>query len=205
MSESKILKRCHRCEKVKLIEDFRRRKDKYEAICKECTNITHKKWMEKNKESAYARHRIWVRNNRESVAKQRAEYRRLNAERLRVRQNKWRREHIVADVIRQALRNAKIRCAKKQMPVTVTVEELLLVLAMQDNKCALSGVKLTFASKSKCIATSCSLDRIDQSKGYVTGNVRFLCHSVNSFRGSMSDGEFKQFVENIEWKWPKLA
>jgi len=34
-----------------------------------------------------------------------------------------------------------------------------------------------------------SLDRIDNSQGYVIGNVRLICYSINAFRANGTDAE----------------
>lgn len=33
------------------------------------------------------------------------------------------------------------------------------------------------------------MDRIDQNRGYVGGNVRLICYAINNFRGRMTDDE----------------
>ena len=58
----------------------------------------------------------------------------------------------------------------------------------QGGRCALSGIEMTWA-KGKALPTSISMDRIDQTKGYVPGNVRLLCLGVNALRGIQTDEE----------------
>lgn len=65
----------------------------------------------------------------------------------------------------------------------------------QNRTCLLSGVPIRFAA---CAAdhvkgqTTASLDRIDSSKGYLKGNVRWLHKDINLMRSNRTD---KQFVE----------
>jgi hypothetical protein len=84
--------------------------------------------------------------------------------------------------------------AKKRAEVTVTVDDLLEIYDNQLGLCALSGIKLTW-SQGKWLPTSISMDRIDNSKGYVHGNVRLVCASVNSFKGTMNDDELLKMAD----------
>lgn len=78
----------------------------------------------------------------------------------------------------------------------VSVDDLMGLWALQEGKCALSGVTMTWAGGVQT-GTSMSLDRIDQAKGYSVGNVRLLCHAVNCFCGLMSDRELIEMAASI--------
>jgi hypothetical protein len=93
--------------------------------------------------------------------------------------------------------------AKKRAETTIDQQYLLDVYDQQQGLCALSGVKMTWATGRTC-PTSISVDRIDQSLGYVDGNVRLVCVAVNAFRSTMNDQELLVFartlVSNMEAK-----
>lgn len=78
----------------------------------------------------------------------------------------------------------------------VSVDDFMGLWGLQEGKCALSGVTMTWAGGVQT-GTSISLDRIDQAKGYSVGNVRLLCHAVNCFRGLMSDRELTEMAASI--------
>lgn len=42
-----------------------------------------------------------------------------------------------------------------------------------------------------------SLDRIDSTKGYVKGNVQFVCRAINLAKSTFSDADMKNFIDNI--------
>ena len=44
---------------------------------------------------------------------------------------------------------------------------------------------------------ACSIDRIDQTKGYVPGNVRLVAFWINSARMVMQDDEFFDRVRRL--------
>ena len=48
-----------------------------------------------------------------------------------------------------------------------------------------------------------SLDRIDSAKGYVKGNVQFVCLGINYAKNRWSDTEMKLFIERIRTNGPK--
>ncbi|NBS68000.1 hypothetical protein EBT31_03675, partial [bacterium] len=51
-------------------------------------------------------------------------------------------------------------------------------LVWQEGKCYYSGIPMSFEKQSKWKA---SLERLDPLKGYVSGNVVFICWEFNTF------------------------
>lgn len=88
------------------------------------------------------------------------------------------------NALRTSLHNAKTRGQE----VAITVDDAMALWVAQGGRCALSGIEMTWA-KGKALPTSISMDRIDQTKGYVPGNVRLLCLGVNALRGIQTDEE----------------
>jgi len=89
-----------------------------------------------------------------------------------------------------------LRLAKKRAEVTIDVEYLLNLFEEQKGLCALSGIKMTWAT-GKTEPTSISIDRIDNSKGYVQGNVRLICMVVNAFKSTQTDDELYEFAKKL--------
>lgn len=83
------------------------------------------------------------------------------------------------------------RSVKKRFKdVEITIEDLEDVWEKQNGFCEFSGVKLTLSSYSKIEKNpiySASLDRIDSSKGYIIGNIRWVSRSINYMKNNMSD------------------
>jgi hypothetical protein len=99
--------------------------------------------------------------------------------------------------------NLSLHNARKRRPVSISVDYLLDIWTKQNGDCALTGIKMTWGQGS-ILPTSISIDRIDQSLGYVEGNVRLLCHAVNCFRGRMTDEEMLAMARSIVWKQENL-
>jgi hypothetical protein len=82
-------------------------------------------------------------------------------------------------------------------PKTITIDHLMHVLRLQSGICPLTGLTLTFARGSGTVFTNASLDRIDQSQGYVQGNVRLVTLWANLARNSLSDEDFHYFCNLV--------
>jgi hypothetical protein len=56
--------------------------------------------------------------------------------------------------------------------------------------CYYSGVRLTMRRKSLPLrSTDATLERMDNGKGYVTGNVKLVCHYFNNLKSALENGE----------------
>jgi hypothetical protein len=73
----------------------------------------------------------------------------------------------------------------------------------QEGLCALSGRQLTLPPNTESWEKQTndpwkpSLDRIDNERGYVRGNVRFVCVIANFAKGAFSDEALFEFCEAV--------
>jgi hypothetical protein len=82
--------------------------------------------------------------------------------------------------VRQTLASAKHRAAKRGLPFDLTEEWALEQINRQDCKCALTGIPfLAGGALGRARAYAPSFDRIDNSKGYTTDNVRIVVFAIN--------------------------
>ena len=80
---------------------------------------------------------------------------------------------------------------KRNQEVNITIEDLKNQWDEQNGVCVFSGVKLELSSYTKIEKDpifSASLDRIDSSKGYITGNIRWVSRTVNWMKNNMMNG-----------------
>lgn len=97
-------------------------------------------------------------------------------------------------LITQTKRSAKNR----DLEFNLSIEYLAKVFDKQDGICPLTGFKLKFSTApKKSEETTASPDRIDNSKGYIEGNVRFVHKIVNKMRNNMSDEEFLKWCRCV--------
>lgn len=75
---------------------------------------------------------------------------------------------------------------------------LLALYEEQAGLCALSGQRLTCKlARGEICQTNASIDKIDQSKGYLPGNVRLVCRIVNTMRWTNSDEQLVDWCRRI--------
>ncbi len=86
---------------------------------------------------------------------------------------------------------AKIRARKKNIPFDITEEDIVI-----PTQCPILEVPLILGHKGD-YEYSPSLDRIDNSKGYVKGNIMVISKKANSMKNSATISELQNFVKNV--------
>lgn len=97
---------------------------------------------------------------------------------------------------------SKDRDKKKKRGVNITVEYLKQLWEEQNGICSFTGWNLLLPnSTGKAWEISspknASLDRIDNSKGYIQGNVRFIAYIANLARQSFADEQLIEFCKAV--------
>lgn len=85
----------------------------------------------------------------------------------------------------------KAGAESRKLEFSVDLEHLWKMFLAQDRKCALSGKDICFG-KYRSGAVTASLDRIDNSKGYVVGNVQWVHKDLNIMRNRF---DIEYFIE----------
>lgn len=97
-------------------------------------------------------------------------------------------------------KNAEVR----NIEFKITKKQIWDLLKQQDNKCALSGMDLHFGVNSKFkekkIECTASLDRIDNTKGYIKENVQWLHKHINIMKRNHSQKYFLDICRKIAKK-----
>lgn len=91
---------------------------------------------------------------------------------------------------KQILESARTR----NLPVEITAQEAWELFQSQGGRCALSGLPIKFGYKSESTA---SLDRIDNSKGYIPGNLQWLHKDINKMKWAFSQDYFVGLCQSI--------
>jgi len=87
--------------------------------------------------------------------------------------------------------NLKRNAQKRNLDFDVSIEFLSNLYELQDGKCALTGDPIFFGEARKyTMETSASLDRIDNSIGYIETNVQFVSKKVNFAKHKTDQREF---------------
>jgi hypothetical protein len=95
-------------------------------------------------------------------------------------------DHIVRSANGSKLNNRE----RKSKELTLTIDEAWDLFLIQNKKCALSGIELTFPITYKDKSWTASLDRIDSSKGYILGNVQWVHKDINIMKNKFNQEHF---------------
>lgn len=81
--------------------------------------------------------------------------------------------------------------SERNLDFSISIEDMWDLFVLQKRRCALSGITLMFAptGKTRQLQTA-SLDRIDNSKGYVKGNIQWVHKHLNNMKMTLSNDDF---------------
>jgi len=105
--------------------------------------------------------------------------------------NYW-RQHRAADPVRYLLHSARYRAKKAGTEFTITFEDLEI-----PEVCPVFGIPLRYTPGSRT-ANSYSIDRRDNSKGYVKGNVRVISWKANMYKGDLTIEEVESLLRYMK-------
>jgi hypothetical protein len=152
-----------------------------------------KQWYYDNHEKALAGKRAAYRKNPEHFKARNRAYYLANREKLKAQSREWsllnpgfssvrdRRKH-AADPRPRLLRSAAYRAKKKGLEFNLKLEDIVL-----PGVCPV--LRLRFTVEGGRQPTSYSLDRIDNSLGYVRGNVAVISFRANAIKGDATPEE----------------
>jgi hypothetical protein len=120
---------------------------------------------------------------------------------------KWHQEEY-EDVknILKFLRDNLSRAANRgdaSQQIDVSLDYIYQVGSSQDFQCALTGTDLEFTRGGQtwlgkwCNPNSCTIDRIDSSKGYVKGNIQLITWRANCLKQALDNEEFIEFCKEV--------
>lgn len=98
--------------------------------------------------------------------------------------------------LKDVLQHAKGR-KRAELGFDLDIEYCIELLNNQNHKCAISGVSMTTITGEGQVNTNISIDRIDSSKGYVKGNIQFVCRIINIMKTNLSSSDFLEWCNII--------
>lgn len=81
----------------------------------------------------------------------------------------------------------------RNLEMTITIEYIWDLFLQQNRKCALSGVDLLLWKYAKDTNANASLDRIDNTKGYIINNIQWIHKTINKMKTDLKQQEFLDF------------
>ena len=97
------------------------------------------------------------------------------------------------NIEKQMLGSAKRRAIQKRLEFNITLEDIQL-----PEYCEVFKTKLQITEGLKTAGpNSYSLDRIDNDRGYVKGNIRVISHRANKAKSDLTDEEIEMLYEDM--------
>ena len=80
--------------------------------------------------------------------------------------------------------------------VNIDKKYIIDLIKQQNNRCVYSGIEFDW-DEFKNNPYQASIDRIDNDKGYIKGNVQIVCNSINQMKSNLTDNVFMDYVSAI--------
>jgi hypothetical protein len=192
------MKTCSKCKETKPLEAFGKDKHNNDGLrykCKDCTKLERKqRWANltaEEKKAGYDRLTKWRNNqNEEKQEKRRAS---MRVENMTPEQQERRRLQAAESRARRPekvlFNAAKSRAKRKGIPFAITEEDVII-----PDVCPVLGIPLIKGQK---IFTdnSPTIDKIDNTKGYIKGNIQVISYRANALKGDGTIQELEMVIE----------
>jgi len=102
--------------------------------------------------------------------------------------------------LRNLLNKARYGAKRRGLRFDIKLDDVMATWERQSGKCALSGVRMTWAKDGKGRKEmNVSLDRINPDVGYVTKpmNVQLVCLRINLMKHTLEEHELHWWIQNI--------
>ena len=149
--------------------------------------------QQKNEERIKARRKLYYEENKENILKQ-----------MKVSSKKWYEEN-KEEILRKdkasrhlnpektILISAKGRAKKNGLEFNMTISDIVI-----PKHCPIFTEIELIKNHNKVSYNSPSLDRVDNTKGYITGNVKIISNKANMLKNNGTLEDFKRLIEYIE-------
>jgi hypothetical protein len=176
-------------------EVIRERNKKYYEENKEATAERRKKYREENKEALREWKKKYYKENIEVIRERNKKYHEENREAINERAKKYRKENydLNSDKFFQFRLNGVKGRAKSGGKEFNLDAEYLRTIYPEDGKCPALGIKFELEKRDN----TPSLDRIDNSRGYVKGNVQWVSLKANCIMNNATPEEVMKVAKHF--------
>jgi hypothetical protein len=105
---------------------------------------------------------------------------------------KWQKEWTMKNPERTILRKTKVKAKRYHQEFNLTREDIII-----PEYCPYLGIKLEIQNRVSNLDSLASIDRIDNSKGYIKGNIQIISYKANRCKNNLTLPELKLFAQNV--------
>lgn len=143
----------------------------------------HERWYAINGDKCRQRSRDWYEQHKARVRANQRRYAAANPEKIRAARKKW----LAANPITMVLARCKARAKKNGLSFDLTFDDIVL-----PSHCPVLGIPLIQTDKQH--DNSPSIDRIDNTLGYVKGNVVVISWRANRLKSDATHEEMARLA-----------
>ena len=104
----------------------------------------------------------------------------------------------VKSYLQRSLTSARERAKKRQIPCTITLDDLLKLWTLQNGRCAVSKVAMTYGvNGQKMREFNVSIDQIRANAGYTPQNVQLVCARVNFMKHELDMNDLQWWIRTL--------
>jgi len=155
----------------------------YRRICKECKGKQAKLNYNKNKDHLLEQKKIYYKENKKTISLKRKERYNIDKQNILEKGKNYRKTNPEITL----LNNAKKRAQKKDLEFYISRQNVKELISHK-NICPL--LKIVIKNNDKVKYNSITLDRIDNSLGYIKSNIHLISFIANSSKGDFSFEEY---------------
>jgi len=152
-----------------------------------------KEWYQKNKDLVKAQHKQYYEENKDQVLTRLRKYRKSLGDAYKEYQKERTTVYRQKNPIRSMYVLIKSRAKKHNIEFNLDIEDLII-----PDKCPVLNIPIfreaIKGGKRGPKTNSPSLDRINNNRGYVKGNIQVISHRANTMKGNATPEELLQFA-----------
>ncbi len=185
-------KTCNKCKVEKPLTEFAsraNRKSGYDAQCKPCYNERKRRERRENPEVYRATRLAWVKANPDKVSEADRRWYYNNLEQKLAYRKQW----ALDNPEKRLWSTAKSRAGVRGIEFSIDIADVVI-----PTLCPVLGIPLK-KNIGKCHSDdSPSLDRVNNARGYVKGNVRVISYRANRLKGDATAEELRKLIDYME-------
>lgn len=196
---------CSKCTSHKAAEQFSKNRKSptgRSRWCKPCVAASHVSWYANNAEQAKAKAAKWYRENKARANATAREYRKNHPE-VGPNKSASRYQRLQTNPklewAKQAVRNARVRAGQKGVSFDLDAN---FVVSIAGDICPVLGIRLAYPDGDRQVmggnGYSASIDRLDNTGGYVRGNVAVISRRANAIKTDATVTEVRAVLRWME-------